>query len=127
MLLVDSTVWVSVERGNADVTTLQPLEDLAVCPAIIHEVLRGATTQAQREFARSVMMAALIVDSPTPLERFEEAATLYLRCRAAGYTTTGFDCLIASSALAHDAEIVHADADFERIQQVEPRLRLRHI
>ncbi len=128
MLLVDTSIWIDVETGRADVTALgAETDDVGVCPAIVHEVLRGATTRAQYRLVRDVLLQTLMVDSPTPLGRFEEAADLYLRCRAAGYTMSGFDCLIASAAIAHDAELLHRDEDYDRIQRVDSRLRLRRV
>jgi len=74
-----------------------------------------------------VLLESLILDSPTPLARFEEAALLYLRCRSYGYAMTGFDCLIAASAIAHEIELLHTDEDFDRIQRIEPRLKIRRL
>lgn len=125
MILVDSSIWVSAERGRVDVTRLRPLRELAVCPAIVHELLRGVTKRSQSEYVRNVVYNTLMVDSPTPLQRFEEAADLYSRCRAAGFTATGFDCLIAASAIANDVPLLHDDDDFERLARVDHRLKLR--
>lgn len=127
MILVDSSIWVSAESGRVDVTSLRPLKELAVCPAVVHELLRGVTKRAQADYVRNVIEHTLIVDSPTPLERFEQAANLYLRCRTVGYTTTGFDCLIAASAIANDIVLLHDDDDFEQMARVEPRLKTRRL
>ena len=127
MLLVDSSVWVDVESGGVDMVALSEEDQLSICPAILHELRRGVNTPAQYEFLRDVLLTLEILDSPTPLQRFEEAAQLYVRCRAAGYTMSGFDCLIAASAITHSVELVHADQDFDHIARVEPRLRARRL
>jgi predicted nucleic acid-binding protein len=60
-----------------------------------------------------------MLDDPMPLERFEAAANIYLRCREAGYTIrSSVDCLIAACAMAHDATLLHNDRDFDHIAEV---------
>jgi len=61
-----------------------------------------------------------------PLERFEEAAQLYLRCRDAAFTIRkATDCLIAACAMAHAATILHRDRDFDHIARVAPLRTIR--
>lgn len=68
-------------------------------------------------------MLATVLDAPTPFERFEEAAQLYLLCRDAGVTPSATDCLVAACAIAHRIPLLHDDADFLHIARVAP-LRL---
>lgn len=50
------------------------------------------------------------------LEDFEEAASLYRRCRSSGETIRNLsDCLIAVPVIREGAELLHNDADFEAI------------
>ena len=59
------------------------------------------------------------------LRTYEAAADLYRRCRAVGITVRStIDCLIARIALEHNATLLHRDRDYERIAQIEPRLKL---
>ena len=46
-------------------------------------------------------------------------------CRDQGFTIGALDLLIATVALAHDAEIVTFDADYSVIAQAEPKLRVQ--
>jgi predicted nucleic acid-binding protein len=69
-----------------------------------------------------------ILDAPMPLERFEEAARLYMLCRDAGVTVRkSYDCLIAVTAIAHRATVVHRDSDFDHIARVLPALKVKRV
>lgn len=122
MLLVDSSIWILAERGRIDLTGMLPRDQRpAVCPAIVLEVLRGTPNLSQYELARGVLLAAEMLDDPTPFDRFEQAAQLFLRCRDAGVTVrSSIDCLVAATALAHDATVFHDGRDFEHIKRVVP-------
>jgi predicted nucleic acid-binding protein len=118
VLLVDSSVWVAAERGRIDLVALAEEHELAVCPPIVHEVLRGANSARRYQLARQTLLSALMIDADMSFSRFEDAAQIYLRCRNAGYTFAGFDCLIAASAIANDVQLAHRDRDFELIAEV---------
>ena len=115
MVLVDSSTWVRVEHERISLADVAPNETVAVCPVVILEVLRGARQYAA---TRKMLMAVEILDDPTPLARFEEAARLYRECRKAGVTPSAVDCLVAACAIAHGITLVHNDADFEHIAHV---------
>jgi predicted nucleic acid-binding protein len=126
LLLVDSSGWIAAERGDLDLVALAEKYDLAVCPAVVHEVLRGANSSKKYQLARETLLSAYMLDAPVPLDRFEEAAKLYLRCRSVGYAVAGFDCLVAACAIANGVQLAHRDQDFELIAQIAvlPTIRL---
>jgi predicted nucleic acid-binding protein len=95
-------------------------DDVAACPVVVLEVLRGTRDAKRYAAAREMLTSVELLDEPTPLERFEEAARIYLRCRAAGVTPSAVDCLVAACAIAHDIPLLHNDADFEHIARVVP-------
>ena len=117
MVLVDSSTWIEVERGSVSLAELVP-DAVAVCPVVVMEVLRGARDLKRYETGRKMFEAVTILDAPTPLVRFEEAARLYVQCRAAGVTASAADCLVAACAIAHDITLVHDDADFDHIASI---------
>jgi hypothetical protein len=84
------------------------------------EVLRGTRDAKRYAFARQMLMAVEVLDTPTPVERFEEAAQIYLRCRAVGVTPSAVDCLVAACAIAHDIPLLHNDSDFSHMAEVVP-------
>lgn len=121
MLLVDSSVWILAEHARYDLAAAAGGERLAICPAILFEVLRGASNERRYAHIRETLLHAEILDAPTPFDRFEEAARLYLRCRGAGVTVrSSIDCLVAATALAHEATVFHDDRDYEQIRRVVP-------
>ena len=115
VVLVDSSIWIGVEHGRFDLTSLVADGRTATCPVAIMEVLRGTRDARRYDKALAMLMSFELLDVPTPLERFEQAARLYLQCRAGGVTPSTADCLIAACAIAHDIPLLHDDADFEHI------------
>ena len=125
MILVDSSIWIAVERRLITFTDVIPADEMvASCPAIAHEVLRGAQTARQYQFAREALQKAEMFDSPTPFERFEEAALLFSRCRKGGITPSAMDCLIAACAIANRIPFLHQDGDFDRMAKCVPELKI---
>ena len=62
-----------------------------------------------------------------PFETFEYAAMIYRIGRAAAITIRSpYDCLIAAIAIRHNAEVLHADRDFDYIGKVTS-LRARNV
>ncbi|HVG23339.1 MAG TPA: PIN domain-containing protein [Thermoanaerobaculia bacterium] len=118
MVLVDSSLWIAVERGYVDFLDLvPPTEEIAICPIVVLEVMRGTTPERHRKMLR-LLLRATMLDSPTPLERFEAAVELFVRCRNEGITPSTPDSLIAACAIAHDVPLLHDDSDFDRIAAV---------
>lgn len=121
MVLVDSSIWILLEHERIWLPEWLPDdESVATCPIIVQEVLRGTSTTARYELFLETFLSTDILDSPTPLSRFEEAAKLFLHCRDAGVTPSSVDCLIAACAIAHDVPLFHNDADFDHIARVAP-------
>lgn len=127
MVLVDASVWILAERLKIPLAVLLPTDDVvATCPMIVQEVLRGTSDAAHYDLTRGVLLTSEMLDESTPFERFEEAAKLFLACRDAGVTPrSSVDCLVAATALAHDATLVHNDRDFDQIARVLPLKTLR--
>lgn len=124
MVLVDSSVWIRVQRRRASLADSIPAdEEAALCPVVFMEVLRGSRTETYG-VVREMLTSAAMLDDPVPLERFEEAARIYMNCRSAGVTPSAMDCLVAACAIAHDVPLVHDDGDFVHIARVIPALQL---
>lgn len=114
-----------VEHGRIRLPDLVPYDEMvATCPIIVHEVLRGTRNGQRYQAAREMLVTAMMLDGPTPLSRFEEAARLYLECRSAGVTPSSVDCLIAVCAIAHRVPLLHRDSDFTEIARVVSRLQI---
>ena len=126
MVLLDSSVWVLVGHGRIDLRDLVPADEIIVtCPVVVNEVLRGTRAPRQYRIARAMLMAAEMVDAPTALERFEEAAQSYLACRKTGVTPSSVDCLVAACAIANQATLLHRHSDFDHIARAIPLKAVR--
>ena len=118
-VLVDTSIWLEVHRGRLDIERYVDLDDIAICPAIAQELLQGAHDSGLYEKVWSTIFDAVMLDDPTPLEAFEEAAHIYRLCRDGGYIiASAHDCLIAACAIRHRVPLLQRDQDFERIAAV---------
>ena len=129
MLLLDSTVWIDAQRGNATdatrfVEARDDHEEIATTGIIFQEVLQGIRLESEYDYMRQVLWSTLILE-PRELSTYEVAAQLHRSARAAGFTVRKpNDCLIAAIALEHGALLVHNDRDFLALAQVEPALMI---
>ena len=114
IVLVDASAWILVLRGKMDLRGWLAYDALATCPPVMQEVLQGASSPKRYEEYRRMLLETELLDAPVPLERYEEAARLFLRCRDKAFTIRkGYDCLIAACAIAHNAILLHDDSDFD--------------
>jgi predicted nucleic acid-binding protein len=119
VVLADSSAWIlaSVRPGFFEQHVQD--EEIATCPPVIQEYLQGTGGKKRFEAAREMFLSGPILDNPVPLERYEQAAWLFLRCRTAGFTIRkNNDLLIAATAMAHDVPLLHNDDDFDYIARV---------
>jgi predicted nucleic acid-binding protein len=73
------------------------------------------------------ILDSIMLDDPMPLERFEDAAQIFRRCREDGYTiASSHDCLVAACAIFHRIPLLQRDRDFEKIAEVAPLELLRN-
>ena len=126
MILVDTSAWVEYLRGtksrvNRQVRVLLESEErLATSEVVVMEVLAGARDVAHGERLRRLLFGCDLLPL-TGLSDYEDAASLYRRCRGAGNTIRSLtDCLIAVVAIRNGAEILHADRDFDTIARHAP-------
>jgi hypothetical protein len=130
VILVDSTVWIDLLRGqrSAPVAMLERLLELgeaAVAPVIVQEILQGASSAQNLERLRSHFLALPMLEPRPGAVSHADAGELYARCRWAGITPRSpHDCLIATLAVQHSVPLLHDDKDFEAIASVEHRLVL---
>lgn len=121
MIVVDTTVWVDFFR-DAPTWQVAYLVDLvdadeAVCltDVVLTEILQGL--RRDRDVRRvEQRLSAFDVLRLEDLDDFRRAAALYRQARAAGYTIRRtLDCLIASVCVREEAQLLHADADFDHL------------
>ena len=116
MILVDTSAWIEFLRntGTPVCHAVDELlaEEIAICDAVRMEVLAGARDESHLLSLRRLLARAAVI--PTLASDYDDAATLYRRCRRQGETVRKvIDCLIASTAIRAGVPILHNDADFD--------------
>lgn len=121
MILVDTSAWVEFLRstGSPVHVALRRLldegADLAVTEVVVMELLAGAPRWEDVRQLRSTLLSLTLLELRGLLD-YEEAASIYRSCRAAGETPRSLlDCLVAVPAIRAGAAVLHRDRDYELI------------
>ena len=125
MILVDTSVWISFFRAD-DLPHVQRLETLieqgeniSLCGVILTEILQGIRDDCAFHRTRAYLDFLQLL--PMTQEIFIEAAQIYRTLRTQGITVRKpVDCMIAATALAYNAQLLHNDRDFTAIAQHYP-------
>lgn len=122
-VLVDTSAWVEYLRETDSIVD-QRLRELiverrdATTEPVIMEVLVGSKTARHLREQRALLLRAPLL----PFDAhpgFDQAVSIYRRCRAVGITPRGLiDCMIASVALRHTASLLAFDRDIAAIARV---------
>lgn len=129
MVLVDSSVLIPFLRGSdaAAGRSLSRVLDLglpvALCPAVIQEVLQGCRAETEYSRVREYLLSQHVLDVTRGVESAADAARIFFDCRRAGVSVSStLDCTIAQIALEHEVPLLHSDRDYVHIRRVRPRL-----
>ena len=116
-LLVDTSVWIAILRGEVQVNRAS-YREFFTCGPVVQEVLQGfGENPLVAKYEESFLNIPRLSD-PLPAELFVVAADIYRQGRRRGLTIrSATDCLIAAIALANGATILHRDRDFDHIAQ----------
>jgi predicted nucleic acid-binding protein len=116
-LLVDTSVWIAILRGEVQVNRAS-YREFFTCGPVVQEVLQGfGENPLVAKYEESFLRVPRLSD-PLPAELFVVAADIYRQGRRRGLTIrSATDCLIAAIALANGATILHRDRDFDHIAQ----------
>ena len=126
MMLVDASVWIDFFK-QADTPQCRQLAlwledgDVTVGNAdlVMFEVLRGFRRDRACREAEALFQALPQVEIGGA-DNALQAAALYRRLRARGRTVRSpIDVLLASYCMSHGHVLLHSDADFESIRNVE--------
>ena len=130
MLLVDSSVWIDYFNGVVTPQTdylhaAMAQREILVGDIILGEVLQGFRHDADFVAARRVLgrfRQVRLLD----LDLAVQSARHYRTLRKLGITVRKtIDCFIATYAIAHGHELLHADSDFDPFE-VHLGLRVIH-
>lgn len=124
MILVDTSAWVEFDRAtgsrvDARLTELIAGTDLvAVTEPVVMELLAGARDDRREADLRRLLDRFALLRFDAGVD-FDAATRIDRRCRRAGVTPRGMvDCMIAAVAHRHDATLLAADVDLERVARV---------
>jgi predicted nucleic acid-binding protein len=120
MILVDSSVWIDYFRGvrNRQTEQLDKWLDQAetrigVADLVVFEVLRGFTSEKERQVAKRLLLTLEVVEIGG-WDAALQAAEHYVQLRNRGYTIASpIDVLLASYCITHDHLLLHRDTDFD--------------
>lgn len=124
MILVDSSVWITLFRGDDSPHSLH-LRDLlqsgddeiAIADLILQEILQGVRSDKQAQ-----AIIAAVDGLPCPVLGNKPLAILaaanYRHLRQKGITVrTTIDCLIATFCIENGFALLHNDRDFEPFEK----------
>ena len=121
MILVDTSVWIdffSSSPGRAGTELRRMIADaepFALSGIIVSEILQGLRRdldQIEHYLSQWEML------EPLGLSTYREAAAIFRRGRAKGFSLTTIDALIAAIALDHRAALFTVDQDFSRVARI---------
>lgn len=130
VVLADSSVWIDLLRDVKTRQTLAlrellPRREAALTAVIYQEILQGASGHAHFAKLKQYFRTLPFLNPAHPIETWEAAAELYMRCRQSGFTPRSpYDCLVARVSIEHKVPLLHDDRDFSLMAGVEPRLKL---
>lgn len=120
--LIDTSAWVHTLVRRTPPTPLQQrvkalvqAQLAATTPLIRLELLRGARDAHAYQRIQRILVALTLL--PFDQTTCDDAARLGFRLRRLGVTVSTVDLLIAATAIAAGAVVVHCDRDFDLIAQ----------
>lgn len=125
IIIPDSSVWIPffLKRPDAAseklVRLIEVEADVCICGPTLTELLQGVRHDAQQRKMASILESFEFL--PQSRDTFLRAGDIYRTCRANGFTIrSSMDCLIAATALEHDAYVLHNDRDFDAMAKFFP-------
>lgn len=129
MILVDTSAWVEILRGNRrqEFARATAGDEVVTCLPVIQEVLQGIDDNDAYHVAAAAFADIRTLEDPLTREIFESAIQLYRSARRSAVTVrSSVDCLIAVCAMRNGAVVLHADRDFDHLARVST-LRVRRL
>lgn len=124
-ILPDTSAWINFFRSTSQPVSdklrklIEVEADLCVCGPVLTEILQGLGKPRERQKIESIMEAPEYLE--TPREIYEKAAVIYRGCRDKGFTIRStLDCIIAATAIHHDAYLLYVDRDYDAIAKFFP-------
>lgn len=132
-VLVDTSVWSlvlrrrpSAQRSALSTELASLIQDarVSMIGPVRQEILSGIKERAQFDKLREHLRA--FPDTDIASHDYEEAASLFNRCREKGIQGSNTDFLICAVAARHELSIFTTDDDFKHFARVLP-ITLHHV
>lgn len=125
MILVDTSVWIDFLEGGTHWTRerlkakIQNRESLVYTELILLEILQGIRQRKDRESIEEKFRGLLLL--PHRRSTTMLAAEIHQKLQRKGKRIRSMvDCLIAATAIEHEAVLLHKDRDFDFIAEYYP-------
>ena len=121
MFLVDTSAWIRhfSAKDAFDLRQICSPDERVLCLPVYQEILQGVRDEAAFRTMRTIMQAALIVETPLRHEVFDAAVDLYRLARRHGLTVrSSVDCIVAVCAIRHSLTVLHDDRDYGMLAKV---------
>jgi predicted nucleic acid-binding protein len=119
--LVDKSAWAQLrhsEMAQANITKMSTVGELATCPAIAGEVLYSARNHVDLVDIRGRLETLLWLETTDDAAHRMLGVQQLLAQRGQHRGVGLIDLMVAATAEAHWATVLHYDSDYERIAQV---------
>jgi predicted nucleic acid-binding protein len=116
--LLDTSAYVQsrYNRTAADlVGRLTAADELAVCSAVMLEILYGARNRKSWTMTRAALDALTRVELTSP---YDVIATQERLVNRGQHRTSIIDVMVATTAAEHGLTVLHYDRDFEQLSEV---------
>lgn len=122
MVLIDTSAWIHFLRPDGDPVVRQQVEAALRagvarwCAPVRLELWNGAGGDREKALLRE--FERVVPELPVTSDVWDHVYSLARSCRTVGASVPAVDLLIVACAHHHAADLLHADADFDRIVDV---------
>ena len=96
-----------------------------ICNYVYQELLQGTRNKQEYELLMEYLNTLPFYDLRYGKQSFENAASLYIKCRKKGITVSStLDLLIAGIAIENNLFLLHDDTDFTNIAELHEELKI---
>jgi len=96
-----------------------------ICNYVYQELLQGSRNEQEYRLLMEYLDALPFYDLRYGKRSFENAASMYIKCRKKGITIRStLDLIIAEIAIENDLYLLHDDMDFTNIAKADKNLKV---
>ena len=131
MILVDTSVLIGYLK-NTEGSPYEKMDYIidadipyGICNYIYQELLQGSRNEQEFGLLSEYLDTLPFYDLRHGKRSFENAASMYIKCRKKGITIRStLDLIIAEIAIENDLYLLHDDMDFTNIAKADKNLKI---